>query len=697
MQHGSRVRHASRTVEPDLENMEYRVLQMVGEGCFGKVFKGRRKQTGKIVAMKFISKRGKPEKDQENLRREIGILQRLDHENIILLLDWLETSTDFVVVTQFAYGELFQIFQDDKRLPEGEVSNIGRQLVKALNYLHSEKVIHRDMKPQNVLVSSNGTIKLCDFGFARALSSYTTVLTSIKGTPLYMAPELVQELPYDGSVDLWSLGVICYELFVGQPPFYTNSLIALVQLIIQKPVQYPDSISSCFSSFLKGLLQKDPARRLGWPDLLHHPFVQEPFGQGSAPSGPLRPPRARSSARPGTKHLIMEGVQGRAPPHLPGPATGCQTWQAIEPWLPFFRQVSSAPGRHCSDPLNEDFADLSMKVLELYAGVLDAQLLTKQSPRLERQGLELSLEPKAEQKTLLSLPLSWLLRGLIHVFSHASPPAVLSRLATTMCASQLLKLMTCLCQSHARDWGPAWDVLSDVVRLFGLWLRSLLTLGMTKLCEELLCPDGILFQFLELAPCLIMPEGSFKELGVAEIRLHHLGAAINSVKCVGVVFLHISNAASASPCPSHLAGLYGADGSRASRRTAETVSLLCACLRLHPKLARSAHYPALPAGEVEKMLRATLQALAALINITPRKGFPWGDLTWLPSSKVNQQHISIRGVVDLVRTEMRREGLASDGELLALLWELRHDSFAIKLLVGILASSNEMYLGQTSS
>ena len=335
----------------------YHVLQMVGQGCFGKVFKGRRKQTGKIVAMKFISKRGKPEKDQENLRREIGILQRLDHENIILLLDWFETSTDFVVVTQFAYGELFEIFQDDKRLPEAEVSNIGRQLVKALNYLHSEKVIHRDMKPQNVLVSSNGTIKLCDFGFARALSSYTTVLTSIKGTPLYMAPELVQELPYDGRVDLWSLGVICYELFVGQPPFYTNSLMTLVQLIIQKPVHFPDSMSSTFRSFLKGLLQKDPSYRLGWPDLLSHPFIKEAFGrQGSAREvGALRPPpaRARSSSAKATatKHLIEAwgqaaplgiaggagGAGAGAPPGALVTPGGCQTWQTIEPLAAFLQ------------------------------------------------------------------------------------------------------------------------------------------------------------------------------------------------------------------------------------------------------------------------------------------------------------------------------------------------------------------------
>jgi len=267
----------------------YHVLHLVGQGCFGKVYKGRRRHSGQIVAMKFISKRGKPEKDQQQLRLEIGILQRLEHDNIIRLLDWFETNTDFVVVTQFANGELFEIFQDDKRLPEAEVSNIARQLVKALNYLHSQKVIHRDMKPQNVLIGSNGTVKLCDFGFARAMSSDTTVLTSIKGTPLYMAPELVQERPYDGSVDLWSLGVICYELFVGQPPFYTNSLVSLVRLIVQKPVRYPESMTETFRSFLQGLLQKDPKQRLGWPDLLHHPFVRDPDAlPASMPRAPSR-------------------------------------------------------------------------------------------------------------------------------------------------------------------------------------------------------------------------------------------------------------------------------------------------------------------------------------------------------------------------------------------------------------------------
>ena len=131
------------------------------------------------------------------------------------------------------------------------------------------------MKPQNVLISSSGMVKLCDFGFARSMSTNTIVLTSIKGTPLYMAPELVQELPYNHTVDLWSLGVIIYELFVGQPPFYTNSIYTLIHLIVKDPVKFPDTMSADFKSFLQGLLNKTPSERLTWPDLLRHPFVKE--------------------------------------------------------------------------------------------------------------------------------------------------------------------------------------------------------------------------------------------------------------------------------------------------------------------------------------------------------------------------------------------------------------------------------------
>ncbi|RQM21877.1 hypothetical protein B5M09_001198 [Aphanomyces astaci] len=191
------------------------------------------------------------------------------------MLDSFETEGEFCMVTEYAPGELFQILEDDHQLPEDEIKKIAVQLIQALHYLHTNRIIHRDMKPQNILVGPKQQIKLCDFGFARAISADTNVLTSIKGTPLYMAPELVKEQPYNHTVDLWSLGVILYELAVGRPPFYTDKIVSLIQLIVNENVKYPETMSDEFKSFLSGLLQKDPAKRMTWPEILQHPFARE--------------------------------------------------------------------------------------------------------------------------------------------------------------------------------------------------------------------------------------------------------------------------------------------------------------------------------------------------------------------------------------------------------------------------------------
>ncbi|XP_030602457.1 serine/threonine-protein kinase 36 [Archocentrus centrarchus] len=253
----------------------YHVLELVGEGSFGRVYKGRRKCTGMMVALKFITKVGRSENQLRSLKREIEIMRGLQHPNIIQLFDSFETENEVVVVTEYAEGQLFQILQDDGNLPESQVREIACQLVSALYYLHSHRILHRDMKPQNILLGKTGVVKLCDFGFARAMSVYTLVLTSIKGTPLYMSPELVEEKPYDHTADLWSLGCILYELHTGAPPFYTNSIFHLMQLIVRDQVKWPDTMTSICTSFLKGLLTKDPQKRLSWPDLLFHPFVAD--------------------------------------------------------------------------------------------------------------------------------------------------------------------------------------------------------------------------------------------------------------------------------------------------------------------------------------------------------------------------------------------------------------------------------------
>ncbi|XP_033833711.1 serine/threonine-protein kinase 36 [Periophthalmus magnuspinnatus] len=253
----------------------YHVLELAGEGSYGRVYKGRKKYSGQVVALKFMPKVGRSEKELRNLKREIEIMRDLQHPNIVQLFDSFETATEVVVVTEYAEGQLFQILEDDGSLPECQVREIACQLVSALYYLHSHRILHRDMKPQNILLGKSGVVKLCDFGFARAMSVSTLVLTSIKGTPLYMSPELVGEMPYDHTADLWSLGCILYELHTGVPPFYTNSIFHLVQMIVRDPVKWPPTMSDNCMSFLKGLLTKDPQKRLSWPDLLHHPFVED--------------------------------------------------------------------------------------------------------------------------------------------------------------------------------------------------------------------------------------------------------------------------------------------------------------------------------------------------------------------------------------------------------------------------------------
>ncbi|XP_015605480.1 serine/threonine-protein kinase fused [Cephus cinctus] len=277
---------------------KYEVLGQVGEGSFGQVYKAKKRADGDIVAFKVIRKRGRSFKELKSLRQECEIQRHLHHPNIVQMLDSFETENEIVVVTEYADKELYEILGKAGRLSEERTQVIACDLVSALYYLHSNRVLHRDLKPQNVLLEANGVAKLCDFGFARSMSTGTHVLTSIKGTPLYMAPELIEECPYDHNADLWSLGCIVYELIVGTPPFQTTSILHLVRLIRFEAVKWPDFISPNCKSFLQGLLQKDPLQRLTWPELLDHPFVKDRILiVGGAVPTPFTTPLSASQAR----------------------------------------------------------------------------------------------------------------------------------------------------------------------------------------------------------------------------------------------------------------------------------------------------------------------------------------------------------------------------------------------------------------
>uniref|UniRef100_A0A3P9J5B1 non-specific serine/threonine protein kinase n=1 Tax=Oryzias latipes TaxID=8090 RepID=A0A3P9J5B1_ORYLA len=182
-----------------------------------------------------MPKVGRTDRELRSLKREIEIMRDLKHPNIVQMpgMDFCSSLFLHRFYYKWQQKHVYDFFVHI------QVREIACQLVSALYYLHSHRILHRDMKPQNILLGKSGVVKLCDFG---AMSVSTLVLTSIKGTPLYMSPELVEEKPYDHTADLWSLGCILYELHTGAPPFYTNSIFNLVQQIVRDPIR-------CFVSF----------------------------------------------------------------------------------------------------------------------------------------------------------------------------------------------------------------------------------------------------------------------------------------------------------------------------------------------------------------------------------------------------------------------------------------------------------------
>ncbi|XP_055710475.1 serine/threonine-protein kinase fused [Phlebotomus papatasi] len=282
----------------------------IGEGSFGRVYKAVEKESQNVVALKRILKTGRSSSELKNLRREYEIQMKLRHPNIIRMLESFETSKEIVVITEFAKCDLHNLLREGS-IGEPRTRRLTYDLVSALYYLHSHRILHRDLKPQNILIDREEHAKLCDFGLARNMTIGTHVLTSIKGTPLYMAPEIMLEKPYDHLADLWSLGCIIYECLAGQPPFCTNNIVQLVKSIQRDDVKWPSFLTDCCISFLQGLLEKDPTLRVTWQEILSHEFVKDNILilSEDIPESPFTNPLTASQSREKERQaeMLMDG------------------------------------------------------------------------------------------------------------------------------------------------------------------------------------------------------------------------------------------------------------------------------------------------------------------------------------------------------------------------------------------------------
>nr|XP_020729312.1 serine/threonine-protein kinase ULK3 isoform X1 [Odocoileus virginianus texanus] len=255
------------------------LTERLGSGTYATVYKAyAKKDTREVVAIKCVAKKSLNKASVENLLTEIEILKGIRHPHIVQLKDFQWDSDNIYLIMEFcAGGDLSRFIHTRRILPEKVARVFMQQLASALQFLHERNISHLDLKPQNILLSSleKPHLKLADFGFAQHMSPRDEKHV-LRGSPLYMAPEMVCQRQYDARVDLWSVGVILYEALFGQPPFASRSFSELEEKIrsnrvIELPLR-PQLSQDC-RDLLQRLLERDPSRRISFQDFFAHPWV----------------------------------------------------------------------------------------------------------------------------------------------------------------------------------------------------------------------------------------------------------------------------------------------------------------------------------------------------------------------------------------------------------------------------------------
>ncbi|KFK34640.1 hypothetical protein AALP_AA5G172200 [Arabis alpina] len=261
---------------------DYAVVRQLGSGSFSVVWEGKHLVHGTVVAIKEIDMTRLNKKLQESLMSEIFILKKINHPNIIRFIDMIETPGKVNVVLEYCKGGDLSVFiHRHGRVSDATAKHFMKQLAAGLQVLRDNNIIHRDLKPQNLLLSTDGkdaALKIADFGFARSLQA-SGLAETICGSPLYMAPEIMQLQKYDAKADLWSVGAILFQLVTGRTPFTGNSQVQLLQNIIRSkelhfPAECRDLSTDC-KDLCQKLLRRNPVERLTFEEFFHHPYLSD--------------------------------------------------------------------------------------------------------------------------------------------------------------------------------------------------------------------------------------------------------------------------------------------------------------------------------------------------------------------------------------------------------------------------------------
>jgi serine/threonine protein kinase len=264
----------------DTKTEFYKIGKVIGKGAFGKVNLAIHRLTGKFVALKSISKQMmSDESSLKKVRQEYNILKKARHQNIVRLYESFDTESHIVYVMEVCGGgDLLTYVRRRRKLKEDYAKFLFGQIIKGLQYVHSKGVLHRDIKLDNILLTSEGEVKICDFGVSKLVSSKMQVQTEQCGTPAYIAPEVFRGKGYKGfQSDIWSAGVVLYAMLYGTVPFKATNMAELQQQIINVQCSWgqPNDISPQALAFLKRILEADPVKRLTPEQILADPWMQQ--------------------------------------------------------------------------------------------------------------------------------------------------------------------------------------------------------------------------------------------------------------------------------------------------------------------------------------------------------------------------------------------------------------------------------------